>query len=83
MYFPYPLLVIIATISAAQSEVDVWALFHATPPTITGQTPVSSAVSNEIPDFTPFRGPRHDEFDWALTKVSNIRYENIFILWLK
>lgn len=33
---------------------------------------VPSENENEVSDLKIFRGPRHDEFDWALTKVSDI-----------
>lgn len=54
----------IATISVAQIDVD--RLFHANPPT----GAQSDVHVDESSDYSPFRGPRNDEFDWALTKVS-------------
>lgn len=65
----------------AQSEVDVDKLFHANPPVLSPikqanaqkqqQTdPANSVVADFSEDeFNPYRGSRHDEFDWALTKV--------------
>lgn len=38
----------------------------------TVHTQVPSENENEVSDLKIFRGPRHDEFDWALTKVSDI-----------
>lgn len=69
--------------SSAQSQVDVDKLFHANPPSLSpnrpmnAQRPQSNQNTDEISevfdgDFKLFRGPRHDEFDWSLTKVSNI-----------
>lgn len=68
----------------AQSQVDVDKLFHANPPSLApnrapnAQRPqLAQAQSidstNPVSDFEdelkPYRGSRHDEFDWALTKV--------------
>lgn len=58
------------TSTAHTQYVDVDKLFHANPPSLTSR--VSSEADNEISDFKIFRGPRHDEFDWALTKVGKI-----------
>lgn len=72
--------------SSAQSQpqVDVDKLFHANPPSlsngpINSQRPQSNSNDqyNDEPsevnqNFQVFRGPRHDEFDWSLTKVSKI-----------
>lgn len=57
---------IIATTSTAQSQADIEKLFNANP------TKAPSEGSNEISNLKIFSGPRHDEFDWALTKVSTI-----------
>lgn len=71
--------------SSAQSQVDVDKLFHANPPSLSPNRPVSAqrpqSNSNDQPtdeiseaneSFQVFRGPRHDEFDWSLTKVRKI-----------
>lgn len=73
-----------SALGAAQSEVNVDRLFHANPPTLTpnANQPVAvqqpivtqdpmAALVNDIfdDDFNPYRGSRHDEFDFALTKV--------------
>lgn len=66
-----------------QTQVDVDKLFHANPPSLSqngpkdAQKPASAnfepanAVLSDIfdDDLKPYRGSRHDEFDWALTKV--------------
>lgn len=63
----------------AQSEVDVDKLFHANPPVLSSskpanaQKPLQTDSANSVADFSedefnPYRGSRHDEFDWALTK---------------
>lgn len=71
----------IVVLCAAQSQVDVDKLFHANPPSLSQSRPMNAQkpVSNQNADpsitgifdedFKPFRGSRHDEFDWALTKV--------------
>lgn len=74
----------IVILCRAQSQVDVDKLFHANPPSLSPNRPAnaqrpqsiqnadpsSSAISGIFDeDFKPFRGSRHDEFDWALTKV--------------
>lgn len=63
---------------------DIDKLFHANPPSLSpsgptnAQKPVqqqsfgpgNSVISEVFEDeFNPYRGSRHDEFDWALTKV--------------
>lgn len=65
----------------AQSEVDVDKLFHANPPVLSPikltntqkqqQIDPSNSVATDFSEdeFNPYRGSRHDEFDWALTKV--------------
>lgn len=75
----------IVILSSAQSQVDIDIdkLFHANPPSLSpnGPTNVQRPLANQNNDrpnddmaevFDPFRGSRHDEFDWSLTKVSNI-----------
>lgn len=47
----------------------------------TAQSQVPSDNSNGISDLKIFRGPRHDEFDWALTKVSN-KIRSFLFVWL-
>lgn len=73
----------IIILGEAQSQVDVDKLFHANPPSLTPNRPANTQKiqqSNNEPannvitelfddDFSPFRGSRHDEFDWALIKV--------------
>lgn len=64
----------------AQSQVDVDKLFHANPPSLSpskpsnaNKPPQSDNFANgaiaEDDEFNPYRGSRHDEFDFALTKV--------------
>lgn len=66
----------------AQSQVDVDKLFHANPPSLVPnkapnvqRPPQAQAQNNPVSEFDdelkPYRGSRHDEFDWALTKVSD------------
>lgn len=63
----------------AQSPVDVDRLFHANSPSLSpasAQRPQSNQNTDEISEFPDgdiklSRGPRHDEFDWSLTKVSS------------
>lgn len=71
----------IVLFSSVQSEVDVDKLFHANPPSLSpnAQRPQSNSndqfideTSEANENFQVFRGPRHDEFDWSLTKVSKI-----------
>lgn len=74
----------IAIFNSAQSQVDVEKLFHANPPSLSPNSPVSPQWTQPNPNdqngepsdtnqsFQVFRGPRHDEFDWSLTKVSKI-----------
>lgn len=78
-------------LSGTQSQVDVDKLFHANPPSLSqnGTANVRRPQSNQNTDRTNdeisevsdgdwlFRGPRHDEFDWSLTKVSKIYYNII------
>lgn len=71
----------IVILCRAQSQVDVDKLFHANPPSLSPNRPANAqrplSSQNTDPsiigifdeDFKPFRGSRHDEFDWALTKV--------------
>lgn len=71
----------IVILCRAQSQVDVNKLFHANPPSLspnravnvqrpqTTQNADSSIIGIFDEEFKPFRGSRHDEFDWALTKV--------------
>lgn len=67
----------IAILSKAQVDVD--RLFHSNPPSLSPSRPVNdqrpqtnqnndeiSGSSDE--NIKLFRGPRHDEFDWSLTK---------------
>lgn len=75
----------IVVLCAAQSQVDVDKLFHANPPSLSPNRPINAQkpLSNQNADpsivgifdedFKPFRGSRHDEFDWALTKVYIIK----------
>lgn len=79
----------IIILGGAQTQVDVDKLFHANPPSLTPSRPAnantqkiqqsSNEPSNNIitdlfdDDFSPFRGSRHDEFDWALIKVFCIK----------
>lgn len=69
----------------AQSQVDVDKLFHANPPSLAPNKPSNvqrplqaqaQAQNNPVSEFDdelkPYRGSRHDEFDWALTKVSEL-----------
>lgn len=78
--------------SSAQSQVDVDKLFHANPPSLSPNRPVNAQIpqsnsndqfndetSENNENFQVFRGPRHDEFDWSLTKVSKF-YEKVFKL---
>lgn len=73
----------IVVLSIAQPQVDVDKLFHANPPSLSPNSPVQRPQSNQNTDngaiggnfdgnenFRIFRGPRHDEFDWGLTKVN-------------
>lgn len=70
------------------STIDVEKLFHANPPSLSPNGPInaqkpvqhySNDPSNSViidtfdDDFNPYRGSRHDEFDWALTKVCEIK----------
>ncbi|XP_055302785.1 serine protease inhibitor 27A-like [Sitodiplosis mosellana] len=67
----------------AQSQVDVDKLFHANPPSLSPNRPPNvqrplqaqaQSIDSTNPIFEsddelkPYRGSRHDEFDWALTK---------------
>lgn len=73
----------IVILSSAQSQVDVDKLFHANPPSLSPNRPVNvqRPLANQNTDrinddmsetfegeFKVFRGSRHDEFDWSLTK---------------
>lgn len=86
----------IVIFSSAQSQIEVDKLFHANPPSLSSNRPVNaqSPQSNQNADrpnddisevfdgdFKLFRGPRHDEFDWSLTKVSIIYRNLIRIFW--
>lgn len=70
---------------------DVDKLFHANPPSLSPnrpanvQRPYANQNTDRINDdmsetfegeFKVFRGSRHDEFDWSLTKVNNFLDEN-------
>lgn len=70
----------------ADSQVDIDKLFHANPPSLSpnkpanaqkqqnSADPVNSVISEVFEDdFNPYRGSRHDEFDWALIKVNFIK----------
>lgn len=83
-YF-YCVVCVAVTLGAPQQpEVNVDRLFHANPPTlVAGQPSITSAQKPSAQqeammgalgdifddDFIPYRGSRHDEFDFALTKV--------------
>lgn len=85
-------------VSAVQSEVDVDRLYHANPPELSpnrqqapahNQKPIhepsNNAITDLFDDFNPYRGSRHDEFDWALTKVKNdlLQYHYLFLISFK
>lgn len=62
------------------SYVDVDKLFHVNPSSTLSPNRAANVPTeafDETLNFQVFRGPRHDEFDWALTKVSNnpFKYE--------
>lgn len=72
----------IVIFSSVQSQVDVDKLFHANPPSLSSNGPANAqwpqsnsndqhndGMSENVDNFQVFRGPRHDEFDWSLTKV--------------
>lgn len=71
----------------AQPQVDVDKLFHANAPSLApnkspnAQRPLQAQAQNnpasELDDeLKPYRGSRHDEFDWALTKVLKLSASN-------
>lgn len=74
-YYVFSLVSSVVIFCAAQSQVDVDKLFHANPPPLAPNRPVNTprplpAISELFDDeLKPYRGSRHDEFDWALTKV--------------
>lgn len=76
----------------AQSQVDVEKLFHANPPSLSPKRPANAeaslsqqsndpanAILSEVfdDDLKPYRGSRHDEFDYALTKVFQFNTDSL------
>lgn len=80
-------LVVLGVIAAVSCDVNVDSLFHgAVPPQVQPQPaaapPVQADATTQAPDpsipnldifenYMPYASSRHDEFDWALTKVNN------------
>ncbi|XP_031618765.1 serine protease inhibitor 27A-like [Contarinia nasturtii] len=59
----------IVILGCAKAEIDVQKLFHVNPPNLS-PTESSQESNTEVVDdfFVPYREPRHDEFDYSLTK---------------
>lgn len=66
MIFFFCLVSWIVVFGNVKSEIEIDKLFHSNPPSL---SPTGELNGPAEDSYTAFREPRHDEFDYSLTKV--------------